>query len=44
MGFALGLNDRDEGKSVKQSLTTTKEGTAPYNRPYLYSVIVLSDH
>lgn len=44
MGFALALNDRDDGKSVKQSLTTTKEGTAPYNRPYLYPVIVLSDH
>ena len=43
MGFALALNDRDDGKSVKQSLTTTKEGTAPYNRPYLYPVIVLSD-
>ena len=43
MGFAMALNDRDDGKNVKQSLTTTKEGTAPFNRPHLYPVIVLSD-
>ena len=24
-------------------LTTTAEGTAPFNRPHLYPVIVLSD-
>ena len=39
----LFLNDRDDGKKIKQSLTMTPEGTAPYNRPHLYPVIVLSD-
>ena len=43
MGFALFVNDRDEGKDIKQSLTLTPQGTAPFNRPHLYPLIILTD-
>ena len=44
MGFALYLNDRDDhGKGVANTLTMTPPGTAPYNRPHFYPVILLTE-
>jgi hypothetical protein len=43
VGFSIFVNDRDEGKDVKQSLTLTPPGTAAYNRPDLYPVMLLGD-
>ena len=54
MGLALFLNDRDKpvagyvehgggGKNVVHWLTSTPEGTSPYDRPHLYPQILLAD-
>ncbi len=45
MGFAMNLFDRDDPavKDVTRGLTTTPEGTAPYNRPDLWPVMLLSE-
>ena len=43
MGIALFLNDRDGEANVRNMLTTTAPCTAPYNKPYLFPQIILSD-
>ena len=43
MGIALFLNDRDGEAKVANMLTTTEPGTTPYNKPYLFPQIILSD-
>ncbi len=43
MGIALFLNDRDGEANVSNMLTTTAPGTSPYNKPYLYPQIILSE-
>ena len=43
MGFAVFANDRDNGKHVENNLTSTPEGTSPYNRPKFYPQILLTN-
>ena len=43
MGIALFLNDRDDEAKVANMLTTTAPDTTPYNKPYLFPQIILSD-
>ena len=43
IGLGLYVNDRDAGKSVKQSLTLSPSGTGCYMRPDLYPIMLFSE-
>jgi len=43
IGFSLFINDNDGGKSPKRSLTLTPDGTASYQNPHLYPVMILTE-
>jgi hypothetical protein len=43
MGICVYVNDRDDGKNVKQALTLTPNGTGGHMRPHLYPVMLLAD-
>jgi len=42
-GFGLFVNDRDDGKTVRSSMTITPSGTGCYNKPHLWPVMFLSE-